>query len=197
LPPVRAPGPQSQRESRGAHPLWTLFTVAVTVVLARVFAAEFFGLDGAAAWAAAAGVGVLAAVPTRRRHGRLRAAKGIELRLDTPEVARGGEVLATVTLPDAGAVRRLEVGLVCTERYDVKDRSGDRTTRETRRHVEYEAWRQAQPGLMQQTVRLTVPAHAPYSHEGTVLSFLWTVTVVERRDRRPDRHTDAPLWVKP
>jgi hypothetical protein len=194
---LNTPGPQSQRESGGAHPLWTLLMFAVTVVAARFFAAGFFGLDGAAAWAAAAGFGVLAVGLNRRRPGRLRAAKGIELRLDTPEVARGGEVLATVTLPDPNAVRELEVGVVCTERYDYKDRSGDRTTRETRRHVEYEAWQPAQPGLMQQTVRLAVPPSAPYSHEGTVLSFLWTVTAAERRDRMPDRHTDVPLWVKP
>jgi hypothetical protein len=194
---VREPGRQSLRESGGAHPAWTLLMFAVTVVAARVFAVGFFGLEGAAAWAAAAGVGVLAVALSRRRPGRLRTAKGIELRLDTPEVARGGEVHATITLPDPNAVQRLEVGLVCTERYDYKDRSGDRTTRETGRHVEYEAWQQAQPGLMQRTVRLLVPADAPYSHEGTVLSFLWTVTAVERRDRRPDRHTDAPLWVKP
>jgi hypothetical protein len=194
---VPEPGRQSLRESGGAHPVWTLLTFAVTVVAARFFAVGFFGLEGAAAWAAAAAFGVLAVALSWRRPGRLRAAEGIELRVDTPEVARGGEVHATVTLPDPSSVQRLEVGLVCTERYDVKDRSGDRTTRETRRHVEYEAWQPAQPGLMQQTVRLTVPASAPYSHDGNVLSFLWTVTAVERRDRRRDRHTDVPLWVKP
>lgn len=131
---------------------------------------------------------------------RSRAARHFSVQA-TPLVHRGGDVDAVlrVTGPVSG---RLQVGLVCRERYDVLetrvDGDGntfrDRVTREARAH---EDWREAGPLPGEQRFRFAVPAGAPFSHEGDAVSWIWAVVAREDQPRRRDPTAEAPVWVAP
>jgi len=119
------------------------------------------------------------------------------------EVARGEEIAAELTIhypEDVGA--RIEVGLVCVERYDhpapTRGEDGDPgVERRIGEDVAFESWLPAWRTEERQTVRFRVPPDAPYSHEGECLSFAWRVSA-----REPDRvaeegASDDPIWVLP
>jgi hypothetical protein len=99
-----------------------------------------------------------------------------EVLADLLEVGRGEEVEAELTIhyrADVGA--RIEVGLVCVERYDhpVPTRGEDGEPAVERRigeEVAFESWLPAWRTEERQTVRFRIPPDAPYSHEGECLS---------------------------
>jgi hypothetical protein len=129
-------------------------------------------------------------------------ARSFEVAGEPLEVRRGGEVEAGLTVYDPEEIgERLEVGLVCVERYDraVSSRTeGGETVadRAIAEDVAYERWVPARRTEEEQIFRFRIPADAPYSYEGEFLSFAWRVSA--REPARTDEGTsDDPIWVLP
>jgi hypothetical protein len=202
LPPGREPGPQSRRTSTGrtlggcAAPA---FVVAGVVAAAMVAG---FGLllgslpGGPPAWPFLLGaVGVLAFfwlfARTMFRGARPRYAAGIELQVERQELQRGDRVAAT-----ASGEGELEVGLVCTQSFDVWRRIGDDSrSRVTDSAPIWQQWLPASHGTLGQRVELALPTEGPYSYEGDCVSVGWAVVarrVGEKRVAEP-----VALWVAP
>jgi hypothetical protein len=126
-----------------------------------------------------------------------------EVLADQLDVRRGEELEAELTIFDPeDAGERIEVGLVCVERYDRPEsrRTEDGTAVEVRgigEQVAYEAWVPAWRTEEPQTVAFHVPPDAPYSYEGECLSFAWRVSARERGRSDECRSLDDPVWVLP
>jgi hypothetical protein len=202
LPPGREPGPQSRRSSTGrtlggcAAPAFVVAGVVAAAIVAG------FGLllgslpGGPPAWPFFLGaVGVLAFfwlfARTMFRGARPRYATGIELQVERQELCRGDRVAAI-----ASGQGELEVGLVCTQSFDVWRRIGnDSRSRVTDTASVWQQWVPAPHGALGHRVELALPAEGPYSYEGDCVSFGWAVVarrVGEKRVAEP-----APLWVAP
>ena len=202
LPPGREPGPQSRGTSTGR----TLGGCAAPAFVAAggVGAASVagFGLllgslpDGPPSWPFLVGaVAVLAFfwlfARTLWRGARPRYATGLELRVERQEVRRGDRVGAVAT-----GDGDLEVGLLCTQSYDVWRRIGDDSrSRVTERASVWQQWVPAPHGALGQRVELALPADGPYSYEGDCVSFGWAVVVRRVGEKRVA--PPVPLWVAP
>jgi hypothetical protein len=152
----------------GGPPVWPFFVVAAGVLV--VF------------WALARGVW---------RGGHPRYARDIGVDVDRQEVRRGDRVGATVS-----GEGELEVGLVCTQRYDVLRRVGSESrSRVTETASVWRAWAPAPHAALGQRVELTVPADGPYSYEGDCVSLTWAI--VARRPGEKRVAAPVPVWVAP
>lgn len=127
-------------------------------------------------------------------------AKHLHLSVTNPDVQRGAEVVVNLEIARPEKVGdELELGLVCTEYYDVQTTDGrGNKSRATRPEVAYEDWR-PQQGLSsnQTSVRFQVPADAPFSYRGHCLSYVWRVSAREPLRGRFDRAVNLPLVVRP
>ncbi len=125
---------------------------------------------------------------------RKKLTKGLEIRVDPPEARRGDEIAVLVVvsepLPD------LKVGLVCTEHYDEISHSGESSSRTTSKAIAHESW-QPLPGAGEHSVRLAIPPGAPFSYEGSCLSYRWEVVARGSRDRGLDALTSHEIGVRP
>jgi hypothetical protein len=133
---------------------------------------------------------------------RKRLAKGLQVGASRQELRRGEQVDALVTILSARGLGQVEVGLVCTELYDHKDTSTDyegktQSSRATSAAIAHEAWLPVEntPGV--QSVGFTVPPEAPFSYEGSCLSFKWEVVARGRRRRRLDALARQEVSVLP
>lgn len=127
-------------------------------------------------------------------HLRTRLTQGLEVRASKGVVARGDELEAEVTVISGKDFGALEVGLVCTESYEVTSvENGSGVSWGTA----YESWTPVERGARTQTVRLRVPVDGPYTYMGTVLSFRWEVVVRGVRKRRLDARATCDLEVRP
>ena len=202
LPPGREPGPQSRRTSTGrtlggcAAPA---FVVAGVVGAAMVAG---FGLllgslpGGPPAWPFFLGaVGVLAFfwlfARTMWRGIRPRYAAGLELQVERQELRRGERVAAT-----ASGEGELEIGLVCTQSFDVLRRISDESrSRVTDTASVWQQWVPAPHAALGQRIELALPAEGPYSYEGDCVSLGWAVVVRRVGEKRVAE--PVPLWVEP
>lgn len=128
---------------------------------------------------------------------RIRATRGLELAASPEELVRGGWLDAVVTVSDAAKLEDLEVGLFCTESYEIESGTGQDRGPATAWATAYETWvpMATTPGV--QTARLRVPPEAPFSYEGDILSFRWEVIARGRRKRRLDARVTHPVSVLP
>jgi hypothetical protein len=203
LPPGREPGPQSRRGRIGrsvggctapAFAFGGILFAALLVGFGLLLGALPGGppswpfLIGAAAvlvffWALARGLW---------RGGHPRYARGLEVAIERQEVRRGERIAAT-----ASGAGELEVGLLCTERYDVWRRVGDSDSRSrvTDSASVWQSWVPAPNAALGQRIQLSVPAGAPYSYEGDCVSFSWAVVV--RRVGEKRFASPVALWVAP
>jgi len=208
LPEGREPGPQSLRLSASSRP-----SALLLPAMAALFIACFIGIPLAVVSVTGSQVviystvGVLTVVflvgmyLLARRH-RSAAAWHFQVVADPLELQRGEEVEAELEiLYPEDVAERLEVGLVCVERYDHPvSRTEDGKTvvsRETGEGVVYERWIPAWRTEELQSFRLRVPPDAPYSHEGDCLSFAWRVSAREPARGTEDGTSDDPIWVLP
>ena len=122
---------------------------------------------------------------------RPRYAAGLEAQVERQELRRGDRVAAI-----ASGEGELEVGLVCTQSYDVWRRIGnDSRSRVTDRASIWQEWAPAPHGALGQRVELALPTEGPYSHEGDCVSFAWAVVVRRVGEKRVAE--PVPLWVAP
>ncbi|MEA2440244.1 MAG: hypothetical protein QOH76_1668 [Thermoleophilaceae bacterium] len=122
-------------------------------------------------------------------------ARGVTVSVAVTDVRRGSDVEARLEL--ATEKPGLELGLVCTEYYDVEttDGRGNRS-RTTSQAVAHEDWR-PQSGGQLQSVRFTVPADGPFSYRGDCVSYVWRVSARQPKRMRFDRTVSVPIVVRP
>ncbi len=126
-------------------------------------------------------------------------ARNYRLEADQAEARRGESVAVSLSVARPERVGEdAAVGLVCREYYEVT-RSGANggTDSETEDTVVHEEWKPIDTAQSTQRYVFEVPGSAPYSHEGSVVSFEWRIAARERRSMRPDARTEIPLWVRP
>jgi hypothetical protein len=125
-------------------------------------------------------------------------ARGVALTVSASDVRRGTEVEARLEIANPDRARdTLELGLVCTEYYDIQTSNGKGgTQRTTSQAAAHEDWRPQEAAPLQ-TVRFTVPADAPFSYRGDCISFVWRVSVRQPRKLRFDRAVNVPIVVRP
>jgi hypothetical protein len=202
LPPGCEPGSQSRRRSTGrtlggcAAPAFAVAGVVAAAMLAG------FGLvlgslpGGPPSWPFL--VGAVAALAffwlfarTLWRGTRPRYAVGLELQVERQELRRGERVAAIAT-----GEGELEVGLVCTQSYDVWRRiANESRSRVTDSAAIWQEWVPAPHGTLGQRVELELPSDGPYSYEGDCVSVGWAVVV--RRVGQKRVAEPVPLWVAP
>jgi hypothetical protein len=133
---------------------------------------------------------------------RQRRAKGLEISTSQRRVCRGDHVEVLVTIADTAGIGNVDIGLVCTEYYDEKvqdDESETRfgTKRQTSEAIAHAEWLRIDSAPGVQSVRLEVPAEAPFSYEGDCLSFRWEIIAHGRRRRRLDAQARLRIAVAP
>ena len=204
LPPGREPGPQSRRTSTGRA---LGGCAAPTLVVGGVVAAAIvagFGLllgslpGGPPSWPFFLGaVAVLAFfwlfARTMFRGARPRHATGLELQVERQELRRGDSVAAVASGEGEG---ELEVGLLCTQSYDVwRHIADDSRSRVTDSVSVWQQWVPAPQAVLGRRVALALPSDGPYSYEGDCVSFGWAVVVRRVGEKRVAE--PVPLWVEP
>jgi hypothetical protein len=129
---------------------------------------------------------------------RQRRTRGLQVDAGEGEVRRGADVEALVTISNPKGLGDLEVGLVCTEYYDEQstDSDGD-TSRATVEEIAHENWLPVEEVTGVQSVRLPIPASAPFSYEGACLSFKWELVARGHRSRGLDAQARRDLSVLP
>jgi hypothetical protein len=205
LPLGREPGPQSLRASTdggGTGVLLPLMAIlflacfiAIPLVVISVTDAQgvIYPVLGSLAIVFVVAMWLLA------RRFRSGGAMQYEVLAEPLELRRGDEVEAELIVYEPHRLaERLEVGVVCVERYDRPARDGDEDPegREVAEDVAYERWLPARRTEEEQRFRFRIPPEGPYSHEGECLSFAWRVTVRDP-DRAQDSRSDDPIWVHP
>jgi hypothetical protein len=208
LPPGHEPGPQSRRASTGrtlggcAAPA---FVVAGVVAAAMVAG---FGLlleslpGGPPSWPFFLGAAAVLAffwlfARTMWRGARPRYATGLELRVERQELRRGERVAASASSSSSSSSEgEIEVGLVCTEAFDVLRRISDESrSRVTDKAVVWQQWVPVSHAALGRRVELALPAEGPYSYEGDCVSLAWAVLVRRVGEKRAAE--PVPLWVAP
>ena len=203
LPPGREPGRQTRRD-RLLFPVWI---AGATVLFGSLFGWLALtnvtdGRFGAGDLWALAPFALLTGLYIELRDRFPARAKRLRLSASPHEVARGGETRATLTIGPAGrrGAERLELGLVCVERYDGRaDRHEARWSTWPRTHQEvvYEQWRKVDPGSARHQLHFKIPREPPFSYEGAHVSYAWRLSARELRPRGRDRSADHPIWVLP
>jgi len=129
---------------------------------------------------------------------RRRVTHGLAVDASDRPVRRGDELEARVTISRDGGLGHVEVGLLCTEFFAsaVSDSRGARR-RGTASATAHEAWLPVDgtPGV--HSVRLAVPAEAPFSYDAELLSFRWDVVARRRRKHRLDAQARHEISVLP
>jgi hypothetical protein len=132
-------------------------------------------------------------VPPKARH--------LKVTLSATEARRGDTIDARLEVTRAGN-EEIELGLVCTEYYDVEktsysSNSGSTRYRDTEDAIAHEEWRPASPSQSIHSVRFQIPPEAPFSFKGSCLAFEWRVSARQPKRMRFDRSTNVPLKVLP
>lgn len=203
LPAGRQAGRQSRRD-RLEFPAWICAATLLLGGASVAFAAENLsdGALGAGDLWAVAPIAVLAGAFVTIRERFPRKARRLRLAVSPGEVRRGEAVVASLTIDsgDQPEVERIELGLVCVERYDEKARSTQSrftTWPQTEEETVCEDWREVDARLPRHELSFEVPPERPYSYEGRHVSFAWRVSAREVRARREDRFAEHPIWVLP
>jgi hypothetical protein len=122
----------------------------------------------------------------------------LRFELDQPAVRRGGRAQVRLTVLDPARVRGpLRVSVACHETYDYRvDSDNHAPRRRERTHVLWEAPVAENPPSGD-PVAFDVPPQLPFSWEGTIVKYRWTVTATEKVERSLDPTVELPLQVLP
>ena len=122
----------------------------------------------------------------------------LRFELDQPAVRRGGRAQARLTVLDPTRVRGpLQISVACHETYDYRAGGNNGGSHQARRtHLLWDAHVADDPASGQ-PVTFDVPPQLPFSWEGTIVKYRWTVTATEKVDRRLDPTVELPLQVLP
>ena len=205
LPPGRHPGPQSRRRAKTSGCLVVIFPIvavvfALTMLSAAILTGEPTLYLAAVGGTAAFGGGGYAFYRSRRP----RVAGHLLIATEDRELRRGDEVRLRLEISDPQRVgERVEVGLQCRCWYDILEThhsgssGGTSRSRTTHEEIAWEEWRPASRSERIQSFSFRVPVNAPFSHEGSCLTFAWRVSVREPVSMRADPSRHEPIWVLP
>lgn len=213
LPAGHEPGIQSLRAEGGSRFWgWASGLVGSGMAVSGIFVAaggrgpEFDRLEEGLGGAFFASMGLVCALwgYAQLRGPRSARLKGVRLGVGHEVARRGDALTVTLTLAgDAGRApddERLEVGLVCAERYDhrvrVQHRGGVTYVRRTAEATAHEEWRELGQVTGEATFTFVVPPEAAYSYEGECVSYAWRASARVARRLRPDSRIDHPIWVE-
>jgi hypothetical protein len=122
----------------------------------------------------------------------------MRLELATPTVRRGGRAQVTLSVLEPEKVRgQIDVTVACAETYAYRvdsDRGGS-----SRREATNVLWKWptvVQP-LPSQTLAFDLPPDRPFSYDGNLVKYTWTVTATERVERGLDPTIELSLRVMP
>lgn len=133
----------------------------------------------------------------RRRGGQVARELGLGVSAGEKRARRGGEVEAVVTISSAKELGEVEVGLVCTEFYDEASDGEPHSYPVTCQATAFETWVPVGNRVGSQSVRLPIPAEAPFSYAGDCLSFKWEVAARGRRAGSVDAEARSEVFVLP
>jgi hypothetical protein len=129
---------------------------------------------------------------------RVRLTRGLVVGANTSVVARGDEIEATVTIVNPRKLGQVQAGLVCTEAYAAETRDGKGHASQGQSWATaHQSWVPVEDTAGAHTVRLAVPADAPYSYKGDFLSFKWEVVARGIRKLRLDARAAQEITVLP
>jgi hypothetical protein len=120
----------------------------------------------------------------------------VDLDVTPRRLRRGAEVTVALRALELIDGHDRELGLVCVAHHATIGKTtdgidpGGRFRSDAQSRV-FEDWRPLGPAAL----ALTVPADAPYSYEGDLLSFYWGIWVRVVRQQKPDGY--VPLVVEP
>jgi len=205
LPLGREPGPQTLRAAANGGG-----TGALLPVMAILFLACFIGIPlvvisvtdaQGVIYPVLGALAVVFVVAMWLLARRLRSGTAVqyEVLAEPLELRRGDEVEAELIVYEPYRLSgRLEVGVVCVERFDraAPGGGGGSDGREIAEDVAYERWLPARRTEEEQRFRFRIPPEGPYSHEGECLSFAWRVCARDPDGPREDS-SDDPIWVLP
>lgn len=124
--------------------------------------------------------------------------KGLQVEVGQSEVRRGDDVEALVTISTREGLGDVEVGVICTESYDEQSTDSEgQTSRTTSEDVAHEEWLPVENTVGVQTIRLRIPAEAPFSYAGECLSFRWELVAKGHRSTRLDAQASREISVLP
>ena len=196
-PPTGAARARAAHESRSRRQ----FVFAVVLATIGFFVLVVFGVGGLLVGAAGVmtfaiviGGAFLATAWSLYRKARPTEVPA-RVRVEPADGVRGGRVEVIVEPTAAAGLGTIEIELICIERYAVRERHDGDWVRRTREARELEV-RQVMEGGGG-VAAFDIPATAPYSHQGDVLSYEWRVEVTQPRRRRLDARQVVPLWVRP
>ena len=124
--------------------------------------------------------------------------RGVTVTLSGTDLKRGSpvDVRVEVAKPDK-LTARLQLGVVCTEFYDVETTDGrgnrSRTTKQVDAHTDWRPFTGSTP----QTERFVIPADAPYSYRGDCISYVWRASARLPKRLRFDRTENVTFLVRP
>jgi hypothetical protein len=157
--------------------------------------------DGAARWyVGAAGVVLVAGarILLQTKGAAALDVSHLRLELATPAIRRGGRGQVTLTVLEPEKVRgRIDVTVSCTETYAYRvdsDRAG--SSRRTASQVLWKWPLVVEPKPSQQ-IPFDLPPHLPFSWDGDLVKYIWTVTATERVERGLDPTIELGLRVLP
>lgn len=156
-------------------------------------------MSGALFWVffLAVAAAVLTSLVWRHRRRLRPRSRKVEIAI-TDAVRRGQSVQVAVAIRNgAHSALRLKVGVLCLERYDVEESDKDTTHRVTREDFAHEEWREVSASEAQQGLTFAIPAEAPYSYQGSCLSFVWHAEALEVARMRPDPVASCDFEVRP
>ena len=129
-----------------------------------------------------------------------RLARGFGLGVEPPskEVRRGDEVELLISVSSTRGLSDLQAGIICTERYEATTTDSEgRATSTTRNAIAHQAWVPIERTPGTQSIHLAIPFEAPFSYEGSCLSFSWEVAARGRRSLRLDAEARRGISVLP
>ena len=198
LPEGREPGAQSRRRRGGLRIAAVLYPILGIGLLGGGVFLIVAGQAAVAAIPIAMGIAFLALGFFFGRNRAGRRAQHLEITVERPELRRGETVGVRLRITDTSVAReQLEIGLECKQWYDVMRGTGDNRRQETREETVVERFQRASPKEPIQSLSFDIPADAPFSYEGKLLSYAWRVTAREPASMRADKATDEPIWVHP
>ena len=149
-------------------------------------------------WVIFAAVAGIALLGLGRRYRRKLRPRSDTVEITAGGARRGGNVDVAITIRDGAHTGvRLRVGVFCLERYDVEESTKNSTRRVTREDLAHEEWREVSASEAQQGLTFTVPAEAPFSYQGSCLSFEWHAEALEVARLRPDAVASSTFEVQP
>jgi hypothetical protein len=122
----------------------------------------------------------------------------LRLELATPSVRVGGRAQVTLSVLAPDDVRgQIDITVTCVETYAYRSNSDNSGPRRRYRRGTLWKWPTVVEPRPSQTIAVDLPAHLPFTWDGELVSYAWTVAATERVERGLDPTVELSLRVMP